>query len=153
MSKWSLDEILDLAILMEDQSIQIYTSAQDKVVNPGSKEMLKTLVIEEKGHKKRLLEIKEKAKLLEKFSSIEKIQDLKIADDLVKESLSAESGYQEILVFAAKREKETHDMYINLAKKYKGSGIENTFMMLAQEELKHKYLLEKEYDDNVLIWM
>ncbi|MBS7620240.1 ferritin family protein [Candidatus Bathyarchaeota archaeon] len=153
MSKWSLDEILDLAILMEDQSIQIYTSAQDKVVNPGSKEMLKTLVIEEKGHKKRLLEIKEKAKLLEKFSSIEKIQDLKIADDLVKEPLSAESGYQEILVFAAKREKETHDMYINLAKKYKGSGVENTFMMLAQEELKHKYLLEKEYDDNVLIWM
>lgn len=153
MSEWSLDEILDLAILMEDQSIQIYTSAQDKVVNPGSKEMLKTLVIEEKGHKKRLLEIKEKAKLLEKFSSMEKIQDLKIADVLVKEPLSAESGYQEILVFAAKREKEVHDMYINLAKKYKGSGVENTFMMLAQEELKHKYLLEKEYDDNVLIWM
>jgi len=153
MSKWSIDEILDLAILMEDQSIQIYTSAQDKVVNPGSKEMLKTLVIEEKGHKKRLLNIKEKVKHLEKFSSTEKIQDLKISDLLVKESLSAESGYQEILIFAAKREKETHDMYVNLAKKYKGSGIENTFLMLAQEELKHKYLLEKEYDDNVLIWM
>lgn len=153
MSKLSLDEILDLAILMEDQSIQIYTSAQNKVVNPGSKEMLKTLVIEEKGHKKRLFEIKEKEKLLENFSSTEKILDLKITDALVKESLSAEAGYQEILIFAAKREKETHDMYVNLAKKYKGSGMENVFMQLAQEELRHKYLLEKEYDDNVLIWM
>ncbi|MGQ9679839.1 MAG: ferritin family protein [Candidatus Bathyarchaeia archaeon] len=153
MSDWSLDEILDLAILMEDQSIQLYTSAQDRVINPGSKEMLKTLVLEEEGHKKKLIEAKRKAEFLEEFSSTGKTPDLKIADRLVKETLSAEAGYQEILIFAAKREKETHDMYVNLAKKYKGSGLEDVFMTLAKEELKHKYLLEKEYDDNVLIWM
>lgn len=71
-------------------------------------------------------------------------------DRLEDTFLSPEADYQEILIYAAKREKETHDFYVELAKKYLDKEIGRIFARLAHEELKHKYRLETEYDDIVL---
>lgn len=136
---------------MEEQSIQLYTSAQDRVVNPGSKEFLKELVVEEVRHKNNILNAMEDPEKVEEIGSFDtKIQDLKIVDMLEATSLSPEADYQEILIYAAKREKDTHDLYMELAKKYRGKQIGRMFARLAQEELKHKYRLETEYDDVIL---
>ncbi|RLI07707.1 hypothetical protein DRO42_07680 [Candidatus Bathyarchaeota archaeon] len=79
MSDWILERALNLALEMEEQSIRLYTSAQDRVVNPGSRQFLK-----------------------------------------------------------------------ELAAKYREKQIGRMFARLAQEELKHKHRLEREYDDVVL---
>ncbi len=136
---------------MEEQSIQLYTSAQDRVVNPGSREFLKELVVEEVRHKNNILTAMEDPEKVEEIGSLDtKIQDLRIVDILEATSLSPEADYQEILIYAAKREKDTHDLYIELAKKYRDKQIGRMFARLAQEELKHKYSLETEYDDVIL---
>lgn len=151
MSEWTLERALNLALSMEEQSIKLYTSAQDRVVNPGSRQFLKELVEEEERHRSNILDaMRDPEKVGEIGSLATKIQDLKIVDRLERTSLSPEADYQEILIYAAKREKETHDFYMELAKKYLDKEIGRMFAKLAQEELKHKYRLETEYDDIIL---
>ncbi len=154
MSKLTLESALKLALNMEEQSIEIYTAAQSRVVNPSSKVLLRELVKEEKKHKSKILKTMRDPEKIKEIGSLEtKIQDLKIVDYLENVPLSAERDYQQILIYAAKREKETHDFYMELAKKYQNKQIGRMFAKLAQEELKHKYLLEQEYDEVILKWM
>lgn len=151
MSEWTLEKALNLALRMEDQSIQLYTSAQDRVVNPGSRQLLKELAEEEEQHKNNILDAMGDPKKIEEIGSLDtKIQDLKIVDRLVDVSLPPEADYQKILIYAAKREKETHDLYMELAKKYQDKKIGKMFIRLAHEELKHKHRLELEYDNIIL---
>lgn len=154
MSEWTLEEALKLAVSMEEESISLYASAQDKVVNPGSRQFLKELVVEEQTHKDKILQAMWDPDKIEEVGPLDKeVLDLKIVDGLEPASLSPEADYQDILIYAAKREKATHDFYIALAMKYKDKQIGNLFSQLAQEELKYKYRLETEYDDYVLKWM
>ena len=154
MSEWTLDKALNLALSMEEESIKLYSSAQKKVQNPASKLLLKELVSEEEAHKNKILQAMKDPESIKELGAFDKaIKDLKIVDYLVDVPLSSDADYQQILTYAAKREKATHDLYINLAKKYKGKKIGNMFAKLAQEELKHKYKLELEYDDVILKWM
>jgi len=152
MSEWTMEKAMDRAVAMEEESIQLYTDAQDKVVNPGSKQFLKELVAEEEKHRSNILAAKEDPSKIEEIGSLSApVQDLKISDGLVATTLSPEASYQEILIYAAKREKETHDFYMQLAWSYRESQVGKMFAAFAQEELRHKYLLEKEYDD-VILW-
>jgi len=152
MSEWTMEKAMDRAVAMEEESIQLYTDAQDKVVNPGSKQFLKELVAEEEKHRSNILAAKEDPSKIEEIGSLSTpVQDLKISDGLVATKLSPEASYQEILIYAAKREKETHDFYMQLARSYRESQVGKMFAAFAQEELRHKYLLEKEYDD-VILW-
>ena len=78
------------------------------------------------------------------------IPDLKITDQLVKVPLDPKADYPQVLVFSAQREKATHDFYAQIARILKSTEIGEMFHAFAKEELRHKYLLEKEYDDIVL---
>jgi hypothetical protein len=73
-------------------------------------------------------------------------------DYLEDVSLSPEADYQQILIYAGRREKATHD-FMELARRYKGEEIGKMFAKLAQEELKPKYRLEREYYDSTLEYM
>ena len=154
MSELTLQNVLKLALSMEERSIEIYTSAQNKVLNPSSKVLLNELVKEEEKHKNKILEAMRDPKKVKEIGSLEtRIHDLKIVDFLKDVSLAPDADYQQILIYAGKREKETHDFYLELAKKYRDTQIGKMFANLAREELKHKYNIEKEYDDVVLEWM
>jgi len=151
LSEWTLDKALNLALKMEEQSIHLYTLAQDRVSSLGSKKLLRELVVEEEKHRDNILEAMEDPNKIREIGSLEtKIQDLKIVDTLVDVPLSPEADYQQILIYAGKREKEAHDLYMELARMYREKQIGKMFAKLAQEELKHKYRLEQEYDDVVL---
>ena len=150
-TQWTLDKALDLALSMEEQSIRLYTSAQNKALSPGSKQILKTLVKEETKHKNKILEVKKNPEKVEKIGlSDMRIDDLKIVDFLEDVTLSPEAGYQQILIYAGKREKIAHDFYIWLATQYQNKNVGTVFAGLAQEELKHKYMIEREYDEIIL---
>jgi rubrerythrin len=152
LTEWTIERAMDRAVAMEEESIQLYTDAQDKVVNPGSKQFLKELAAEEEKHRSNILAAKEDPGKIGEIGSLSTpVQDLKISDGLVATKLSPEASYQEILIYAAKREKETHDFYMQLARSYRESQVGKMFAAFAQEELRHKYRLEKEYDD-VILW-
>ena len=151
MSEWTLERALNLALTMEERSIELYTSAQDRALNPGSRQFLRELVGEEERHRGNILAAMEDPEKVEEIGSLStKIQDLRIVDMLEDVPLSPGADYQQILIYAGKREKEAHDLYMELAQRYRGKAIGKMFARLAQEELRHKYRLEREYDDIIL---
>jgi len=151
MVKLNWKAIIETAVKSEEQSIALYSMALETAEYPSSKVFLKQLVEEEKGHKNKLLAImKDKSKLLELGSRSKAVQDLKIVDMLQDTPLSQSADYETILVYAAKREKSSHDYYRTLAMGLKGTTLAELFTKLAQEELSHKNKLEKEYDDFIL---
>jgi rubrerythrin len=64
-------------------------------------------------------------------------------------SLAPDADYQDVLLFAAQREKAAHDFYKAMGEMIDDKLIQNLFEMLAQEELRHKYVLEKTYEEVV----
>lgn len=150
MSEQNWKKIIEAAVKVEEQSIALYSMALENAKYPSSKVFLKELVAEEKGHKSKLEAIMNDPSKISELGSSEVVQDLKIVDLMQDTPLSNESDYETILVYAAKREKSTYDYYNTLAMGLKGIEMGKAFSRLAQEELKHKNKLEKEYDDCVL---
>ncbi len=151
MSKPNLKAILEAAIKVEEQSFALYKMAKQKVNYPSSQAFLEELAQEELKHKAKLVAMIENSeRILELGSQAESIQDLKIVDIMKGTELSEDADYQRILVYAAKREKITHDYYDSLARGLEGTDAGTLFTRLAQEELIHKNRLEREYDEYVL---
>jgi len=151
MAKLNLKAILEAAVKIEEQCYALYAMAQEKVEYQSSKKFLRELAQEEMKHKKKLLAIMEnKEKLSELSLHASKVQDLKIVDAMKDTTLSEDADYQRILVYAAKREKSTYEYYNSLAAGLEDTEIGDLFSKLAQEELKHKNRLEKEYDEYLM---
>jgi rubrerythrin len=72
-------------------------------------------------------------------------QDLKISDFLVEVAASPDMTLPEAMVVAMKREEASVLLYEGLASL--GGAAKNLFPALADEERRHKRLLEEEYDD------
>jgi rubrerythrin len=141
------DEVMKFAIDKEQEAVDLYSNLARRTRNSGGKAMFTELADMEMGHKAKLEKLD-----LKYFSTrkLESPQNLKISDYLVDVQLSPESSYQDILLYAAKRERAAFDLYTDLSQLYAGTPqIRKMFQVLAQEEALHKLKLEREYDDNV----
>ncbi len=151
MTELDWKAILEAAVKIEEQSYVLYTMAQKKVNYQSSKKFLKELASEEMKHKQKLLAIIENQERISKLGSHAKsIQDLKIVDIMKDLPISEDADYQKILIYAAKREKTTYEYYKSLALGLEATEAGDLFSKLAQEELKHKNKLEREYDEYIL---
>ena len=106
--------------------------------------IFKGFAAEEKGHKAKLLAVKDGKRLM---PSAQKVQDLKIAEYIADVDYYPQMNYQEALVLAMKREKAAFKLYNDLAEAAETDDLKDTFLALAQEEAKHKLRIEVEYDD------
>ena len=151
MSEKEVRAILEAAVKIEEQSYNLYLRAKSKVERTSSKKFLDELAEEELEHKNTLLRIIENEDDIQKIGSQgTAIQDLKIVDFLLDVSLTEDADYQKILIFAAKREKATFEYYNSLTKGLEDTPAGKIFSKLAQEELRHKNKLEREYDEYIL---
>lgn len=148
MQEWkSIDDILDFAILNEEEAAAFYTDLAKRMERPWMSKIFKGFAQEEMGHKRKLLEVKA-GKLL--IGAKDKVLDLKIGDYLVDAKVSDAMDYQDALIVAMKKEKKAFKMYTDLAEAVDHEGLKETFLSLAQEEAKHKLRFEIEYDDYVM---
>jgi len=148
-----LIRILKEAISIEEESYELYLIAQEKAKLASSKSFLKELAETELEHKRKLARvISDRTQILTLGNQRGKsLEDLRIVDYMKDvASLSEDANYQEILAYAAQREKRTHDYYASLAKRFQGTRVGELFQRLAEEELKHKIEIEKEYDNTFL---
>jgi len=151
--EWTIEKALMKGAEMEIEAYNFYREQAEKDFTSGSKKLLTELAADEKEHLEKF------QKALKNPSSIkindvnEKVPDLELTDHLLKVSLDSESNYQQILIYAAQKEKRAHDFYIQLAIKYKGTLLGEMVASFANDELRHKYKLEKEYDEVILRWM
>lgn len=140
----SVNEILDYAMVNEQDAVDFYKGYADKV-----KGELKTVFLEfaqeEIKHKTRLMKIKEER--IFTFSK-ENIQGLSIGD--VTTNYSLDMSYQDALILAMAKEKAAFKLYTYLAEKTDVPMLKVLFMSLAQEESKHKLRFEIEYDEYIL---
>ena len=93
--------------------------------------------------------LKIKAEGISSFKQ-ESVQDLKIADYVVRDEHRGELNYEQALVLAMKREKAAFRLYLTLSERVKDTEYKNLFLSLAQEESRHKLRFELEYDEFIL---
>ncbi|MGQ9846173.1 MAG: ferritin-like domain-containing protein [Bacteroidales bacterium] len=142
----STDDILNFAINREQESIDLYERLSKEAPTPQMRDVFISFANEERGHKKRLLNIQSSGQ----FKMVEtQIQDLKIEDYLVDVSETVGLTYQAALILAMKKEKTAFKLYMNLAAKVDDPLLKSLFETLAQEESKHKLRFELEYDEVV----
>jgi len=140
-------DMIQFAIQREIESINFYDNASKMVKLSGTKELFSDFMKQEEGHRKKLEGVQAGKIVLGK---IEKIPNLKISDYLVETELKPNISYAEILRIAMKREERSVKLYTDLTEKNEDEALKNLFTFLIQEESKHKYALEKIYDDEIL---
>jgi rubrerythrin len=153
IENWTIEKALEMGAEMELESYNLYTEHAAKAKYPGAKKLLEEIAADEKRHREYFLKGLEDPAHLKIRTLSEDIPDLKITDKLVNVPIDPQANYPQVLIYAAKREKSTHDFYVQIARKFKGTEMGKVFNSFATEELRHKYLLEKEYDEVVLVEM
>jgi rubrerythrin len=143
----SYDDAIKFAIQREEEAIKAYGDMSEKTKVPGLKELLLELQGEEKNHRKLLLNISQ-----EQIASFERkdVIDLKISDYLTTEPPGEEMTFQDLLIFAAKKEQNAVDLYTSLRDRTENNELKRLFEFLITQEKSHKLKLEEEYEKQVL---
>ena len=147
MDEKKFKDIIQFAIGREKDAIDFYSRASQMVKLSGTRELFLDFAKQEEGHKKKLEGVM--AGKVD-VAKIEKVPNLKISDYLVDAELRPDIPYADILRIAMKREERSVKLYTDLTEKNVDKNLNNLFTFLIQEESKHKYALEKIYDDEVL---
>lgn len=143
----TINEILDFAIQNEQNAVDFYTELASTARNAEMAEIFKQFAREEMGHKTKLIRVREEGVF---GQGVEEVQDLRIADYVVRTHVHPDMSYEEALVLAMKREKAAFRLYSKLSEKAPSPDLRNLFLNLAQEESRHKLRFEIEYDEYVL---
>ena len=142
----SVDEILDFAIAREIEANKFYTELAERMENPAMRKVLEDFAKEELGHKMRLEAVKRDEFVIEE----EDVGSFGIADYVVDVEPQPDMSYADALVLAMKKEKAAYRLYMDLAAVAEAEELTEMFLLLAQEEAKHKLRFEIEYDDSFL---
>jgi len=147
----TIAEILQEAIEGEIESHRLYTNAVKLVRADHVKETLLQLANEELGHKAFLEglyaspgHVKRAVRGLKQAP----IQDYKIGDHLVLQPLGPDSTFQDVCIFASKKEQKSYELYRDLAEQNKGE-VRDLFEAMSKDELRHKNLVERWYEEVV----
>lgn len=149
-SSWkfkSFEDVIQFAVKREEEAARTYGRLLKRAQDPSARRLLEDLRQDEREHKKVLLGI---TKIKVAAGADREIRDLKISDYLVSEPLTPEMSFQDLLIFAAQKEKKAVNLYSDLAKKAKTGGLKKVFDFLVKQEKSHKLRLEIEYDKYVL---
>ena len=142
-----LKDMIAFALDKEKEAVTFYETCSEQSTRAGMKQAFLEMAEEEKKH----------VRMLEKFKpeqveqvKIKIIPNLKISDYLVEMEFTPEMSYKDLLILAMKREESAHRMYSQMAVEGSEHSVVKLFQFMAQEELKHKNRLEKEYDDFIM---
>ena len=147
----TVEQILRDAIQGEIESYELYTNAVALIQTEHIKQLLHELAQEELGHKaalEKLLaspeQVRPQVRALQKAT----VEDYRIADHLVARPLGPDSTFQDVCIFAAKKEQQSYELYRNLAAQNTGE-IGDLLEAMAKDELRHKNLVESWYEEVV----
>lgn len=148
----SLEEALQYARAKELQSHRLYQTFQKVVRDGAARAILSDLAQQELRH----MNIIEKALAegdVERIGGGNEIPEISFSDYLPDGEIDERSDVQEIMQYAMKMERMAVDLYRQLQHACEGTALENLFRRLAEEELKHKGILEDQYEEHFLQWM
>ena len=141
------EEIIHFAIRREEDAARSYGKLAKMAKTGEMKKMLLELQGEEKNHKATLANLS-RSKV--KPVALSRIGDLRISDYLVEEPLGPDIDLQGLLIFAAKKELKSFELYSELAGRCQSPEQKKIFTFLAAQEKAHKLRLESEYEKHFL---
>jgi len=147
----TVEGILLEAIQGEVESYELYTNAVNLVRTEHIKEMLGELAQEELGHKvslERMLASPSQLRWQVRELQAAPIEDYKIGDHLVARPLGPDSSFQDVCIFASKKEQQSYELYRDLATQ-STDEVRDLLEAMAKDELRHKNLVERWYEDVV----
>ena len=148
----SLESALTFAADKENASSMLYTSFRNIVKNMAAKKLLEELAAQELLHKE-LIENALASGDIAAIGGKQNISEMSFSDYMIAGSIDPESDPQDVMQFAMKMEQAAYDLYSGLLENYGGTNLESLFSKLAGEELKHKEILEYQYEQHFAQWM
>jgi rubrerythrin len=142
----SVGDVIAFAVGREIEAAEGYGGLAAQASTPGLRDLLLELKAEEENHRR----------LLETMTfggggvSTAAVEDMGLSDALADEPLTPEMTFQELLIFAARKEKKAADLYAGLAGRPEAAAYRKVFEFLAGQERTHKAKLEAEYEKHVL---
>jgi len=143
----TFNDVIVFAIRREEQAAKNYGDLHALATDESARKLLLDLQEEEKNHKKVLQGL---TGARAAAAGVKNVRDLKISDYLVAEPLGPEMNFQDLLVYAAKKEKTSFELYRDLAKQAETAELKRLFEYLEKQEKAHKLRLELEYEKHVL---
>jgi len=139
----SVSDIITFAIEREKEAADGYGHMAGIASTPGLREFLLFLRQEEESHRRLLEGLTEEVLdgLVPAF-----VPDLRLIDYLAEEKPADVISLQELLIFAAQKEKKSAELYDTLARMAEASGHHRVFEFLAGQEWAHKLKIETEYE-------
>ncbi len=147
----NINEILREAIQGEVKAYELYTGAADLVQTEHIKALLRELAGEELGHKaaleKMLANPEHLPRQVEQLKEAP-VEDYKVTDHLVAGELGPDATFQDVCIFAARKEQQSYELYSNMATQSEGES-RDLLQAMAKDELRHKNLVEGWYEEVV----
>lgn len=147
----TVEEVLREAIQGEIDSHELYTDAVALVQAEHVKGMLRELAQEELGHRAALEKmLANPSRVSYQVRKLQEapIEDYKIGDHLVVRPLGPDSTFQDVCIFASRKEQESHELYRDMAQQNEGE-IRDLLEAMSKDELRHKNLVEAWYEEVV----
>jgi rubrerythrin len=138
----TIEDIIEYAIEQEDQANSFYEHLAREAPKPELHEALKNFAADEFRHKLRLEGVRDGQVELTR----EEVGTFHIAEKIGPVNARKDMSYKELLEYAIKKEAEAERLYLKLAEVTKHKEWKKLFTLLAQEEARHKFNLEIEYD-------
>ena len=148
----SLNDVLTFAIRKEHDARELYLTFRDMIKDPGAKTLLQELADQELGHKN-MLEHSLKQGKVDEIGGKREIRELHLSDHMVADEIGPDSSPQDVMLHAMKMEQASYNLYSTLLDNYQATQLEEVLAKLTKEELKHKEILEREYDEHFMQWM
>jgi len=148
-----LKGIINLAISFEKESYVFYSGLKENIKNRALKDVLNDLAVSEIAHRTKLEGLLKKIVVegenIFKEMEPKQVEDMKLSEYLVSMNLTEDSSFQDILIAAMHREARANKFYVNMQTLAKSEETMRLFEFLAHEELEHKNIIEKIYEDEV----
>jgi rubrerythrin len=143
MQSETIESILKKAANKEQGSYLIYKNVASRAKDVQIKTTLSKFAEEELKHKQAIEDFNIET-LSNKEIEIEEASRQGISEYLTStdDGISEDSDFNDILVYAAKREKKAFEFYSNMSKQVDDAELKKLFVWLAQEESKHKEDIE-----------
>ena len=135
-----VDKIFDFAISREEDAHKFYMDLIKRTEDPELIKIFKELAEEELCHKGRLRSIKEGKEELFR----ERGTNIEVDDCCVRVEPGLIFNRKDIIDLVLKKEEESVRLYKTLAATLDWGGLRETFLLLAQEESKHKLRFHNE---------
>jgi rubrerythrin len=138
----SLKDVLNYAIGQEQAAVRFYTKLSGIVTDLKVQELYRSLADQEKGHEKRLRDMKKAGGELSEGD----LESVRQSGYLDARNVPAGVTMKEAVAFALEKEKSSHMLYALLADLIENKPIARLLSQLAEEESRHAEYFKKEYE-------